>query len=247
MPPRFALIAFGALLLGGCQYQSVPDPAFSARDARYMAMVPKFETDLNYERYMVDDPTGQAPGVITVDTKENFLYLSLDGAKAIRYGVSTGAEAFGWTGMATVKRAAEWPDWMPPADMVARWPHLKPVAAAGGLKGGPESPPGRAGLVPVPGRARHALPHPRHQRARNDRPLGFVRLHSYAQRGRDRPLQPGGRGDQSRGQVSGAAPTPTPAIVTSTSSGGRMKRTGRMEVPSPAEITRWRSSSTMWP
>lgn len=143
---RLAILAALALPLAGCQYQTVPEPALSAKDAQYMAMVPKVEVDNNYQRYMVDDPTGQTPGTVTVDTKENFLYLSLPGAKAIRYGVSTGAEAFGWTGVAVVKRAAEWPGWMPPADMLARWPHLKPIAAAGGMKGGADNPLGARAL-----------------------------------------------------------------------------------------------------
>ena len=43
-------------------------------------------------------------------------------------------------------RKAEWPHWMPPADMLLRWPHLKPTAAAGGLSGGPDNPLGARAL-----------------------------------------------------------------------------------------------------
>jgi lipoprotein-anchoring transpeptidase ErfK/SrfK len=35
---------------------------------------------------------------------------------------------------------------LPPADMIARWPHLKPVVDAGGLKGGPDNPLGARAL-----------------------------------------------------------------------------------------------------
>jgi lipoprotein-anchoring transpeptidase ErfK/SrfK len=35
---------------------------------------------------------------------------------------------------------------MPPADMLERWPHLKPTAAAGGLPGGPDNPLGARAL-----------------------------------------------------------------------------------------------------
>lgn len=146
MPIRSITLAACAVILAGCNYKPVPEPSLSARDAQYMAMVPKFEMDLNYERYQIDDPTNAAPGTITVDTKQNFLYLSQGGGKAIRYGIASGAEAFGWTGVADVRRMAEWPHWMPPADMLERWPHLKPTAAAGGLPGGADNPLGARAL-----------------------------------------------------------------------------------------------------
>jgi lipoprotein-anchoring transpeptidase ErfK/SrfK len=133
-----------ASLLGACQYKSVNAPALSERDAEYIALVPKFETELTHLPYEITDPTGQPPGTVVVDTKEKFLYYVLPNKKAIRYGVATGDEAFGWTGEATVQRKAEWPRWTPPAEMVARWPHLKPVA--GGMTGGPENPLGARAL-----------------------------------------------------------------------------------------------------
>ena len=139
---RLALLAAAAaLLLAGCNnYARVPDPKMSARDSDLVAMVPHYEVDMNFNRYELDDPTGKAPGTVVVDTKNKFLYYVLPGKKAIRYGVATGSEAAGWTGEAKVGRMAEWPGWMPPADMIGRWPHLKPVVDAGGLKGGPDNP-----------------------------------------------------------------------------------------------------------
>jgi lipoprotein-anchoring transpeptidase ErfK/SrfK len=131
--------------LAGC-YASVPDPSVSAQDAKYMAMVPNFEVGMEFQRYQVDDPTGEAPGTVVIDTKKHHLYLVLPNKKAIRYGVATGSEAAGWTGVAYVGRKAEWPHWMPPADMLERWPHLKPTAAAGGLPGGPDNPLGARAL-----------------------------------------------------------------------------------------------------
>ena len=135
-----------AVLAAGCNYQRVPDPTLSAKDAEYIAMVPKFDVGPNYERYMVDDPTGEPAGTITIDTKANLLYYSMPARKAVRYGVATGTEAAGWTGTANVQRMAEWPHWMPPADMLERWPHLKPTAAAGGLPGGADNPLGARAL-----------------------------------------------------------------------------------------------------
>gem|GEM_PF-2399969 len=40
---------------------------------------------------------------------------------------------------------------------------------------------------------------------------------------------------------------PPPPMTTSTNSGGRMKRIGAIDVPSPAEIRRWRPRSTICP
>ena len=142
----WAMMALTALLLGGCNFKSIPEPALSSRDSEYIARVPSFDVDLAYERYEVDDPTGQAPGTVVVDTTQRLLYFVLPNKRAIRYGVAVGGEAFGWTGTATVARKAEWPSWMPPSEMLVRWPHLKPVVAAGGLKGGPDNPLGARAL-----------------------------------------------------------------------------------------------------
>lgn len=143
---RLIIAAAVAALVGGCQFAAVPDPSLSAKDTEYLARVPKFETDLNFERYRVNDPTGEKPGTIVVDTREKLLYFVEGNGKAVRYGVATGAEAYGWSGTAKVERKAEWPRWMPPADMIERWPHLKPVVAAGGLSGGPDNPLGARAL-----------------------------------------------------------------------------------------------------
>ena len=143
MTKWFAL-AIGALALGACQYTATPDPLLSAQDSNWMAMVPKAEVDLPFERYMISDPTGQPPGTIVVDTKSRFLYYVLPNKKAIRYGVAVGDEAFGWTGTAVVERKSEWPRWIPPKEMVERWPHLKPYAD--GMPGGPGNPLGARAL-----------------------------------------------------------------------------------------------------
>lgn len=135
-----------AFVLSGCNYASVPDPALTAKDAEFLAVVPTVEVDMNYRRYRVDDPTGEEPGTIFVDTRDKFLYFVEPGRKAVRYGVAVGSEAYGWTGTATVGRMAEWPRWVPPAEMVERWPHLRPTAAAGGIEGGPDNPLGARAL-----------------------------------------------------------------------------------------------------
>ena len=51
--------------------------------------------------------------------------------QAIRYGVGVGREGFTWSGVQTVSRKAEWPDWHPPAEMIARQPYLPRFMAGG--------------------------------------------------------------------------------------------------------------------
>ena len=51
--------------------------------------------------------------------------------RAIRYGVGVGREGFTWAGVQTISRKAEWPDWHPPAQMIARQPYLPRFMAGG--------------------------------------------------------------------------------------------------------------------
>jgi hypothetical protein len=48
------------------------------------------------------------------------LYFILPGGKAIEYHVGVGREGFTWSGTNVITRKAEWPDWRPPAEMIAR-------------------------------------------------------------------------------------------------------------------------------
>ena len=139
-------LVVSAGLLAGCNYQPVPEPALSGNDVKLLEKAATAPVEPQFERYMVDDSSGEVPGTIIINGHEHFLYYILPDKKAIRYGVATGDEAAGWTGTATIGRMAEWPHWMPPADMLERWPHLKPTAMAGGLPGGPDNPLGARGL-----------------------------------------------------------------------------------------------------
>jgi len=82
-------------------------------------------------RVTVDYPTNEAPGTIIVDTPNTYLYLILGGGKAIRYGIGVGREGFTWSGVKSVERKAEWPDWTPPPEMIARSPYLPRFMAGG--------------------------------------------------------------------------------------------------------------------
>jgi lipoprotein-anchoring transpeptidase ErfK/SrfK len=75
--------------------------------------------------------TREAPGTIVIDTAGTSLYYVLGGGRAIRYGVGVGREGFTWSGVQTISRKAEWPDWYPPAEMIARQPYLPRFVAGG--------------------------------------------------------------------------------------------------------------------
>ena len=83
------------------------------------------------QRRTVEYPTNEAPGTIIVDTANTYLYYVLPGGKAIRYGIGVGREGFTWSGVKTVERKAEWPDWTPPPEMIARSPYLPRFMAGG--------------------------------------------------------------------------------------------------------------------
>ncbi|HVQ73511.1 MAG TPA: L,D-transpeptidase [Bradyrhizobium sp.] len=82
-------------------------------------------------RAVVAFGTTEAAGTIVIDTGNTTLYYVLGQGRAIRYGVGVGREGFTWSGVQTVSRKAEWPDWHPPAEMIARQPYLPRFMAGG--------------------------------------------------------------------------------------------------------------------
>jgi lipoprotein-anchoring transpeptidase ErfK/SrfK len=72
-------------------------------------------------------------GTVVVSTKQRRLYYVLGGGRAIEYGVGVGREGFTWSGMKTITRKREWPDWRPPPQMLKRRPDL-PRHMAGGME-----------------------------------------------------------------------------------------------------------------
>jgi lipoprotein-anchoring transpeptidase ErfK/SrfK len=79
----------------------------------------------------VDYRTHEAPGTVIIDTPNTYLYLVLSNGKAVRYGIGVGREGFTWSGTQTISRKAEWPDWTPPPEMIARQPYLPRYMAGG--------------------------------------------------------------------------------------------------------------------
>ena len=90
-----------------------------------------FELPARFKRQIVTYATREAAGTIIIDTPNTYLYYVLGGGQAIRYGIGVGRDGFTWSGVQTITKKAEWPDWTPPPEMIARQPYL-PRHMAGG-------------------------------------------------------------------------------------------------------------------
>lgn len=110
--------------------QAEPAPYYQAPHQREDER-PAIEQPARFKRQIVTYPTREAAGTIIIDTPNTYLYYVLGGGQAIRYGIGVGRDGFTWSGVQTITRKAEWPDWTPPAEMIARQPYL-PRQMAGG-------------------------------------------------------------------------------------------------------------------
>jgi lipoprotein-anchoring transpeptidase ErfK/SrfK len=147
---RLTLRATGALVLGAALmlspallasasaqvlgYASTPQSSFPSDNL--MVTPPADEGDGSvvperFRRTIVSFNTREAPGTIVIDSGNTALYFVLGQGRAVRYGVGVGREGFTWSGVQTITRKAEWPDWHPPAEMVARQPYLPRFMAGG--------------------------------------------------------------------------------------------------------------------
>jgi lipoprotein-anchoring transpeptidase ErfK/SrfK len=89
------------------------------------------EMPARLKRQVVSYATREAPGTIIIDTPNTYLYYVLGSGQAIRYGIGVGRDGFTWSGVQTITKKSEWPDWTPPPEMIARQPYL-PRHMAGG-------------------------------------------------------------------------------------------------------------------
>ena len=137
-----SLIATGA----NAQYGRPPEMRLmtpTIRDAD-PGIAPKGGVDLLpgvYRHQPVFYRTDEPIGTIIIDTSERFLYLIQKNNIAMRYGIGVGRDGFQWNGLLKISRKAEWPDWTPPAEMIARQPYLPRFMA-----GGPGNPMGARAL-----------------------------------------------------------------------------------------------------
>ena len=89
------------------------------------------EIPARLHRHVVAYPTRELAGTIIIDTPNTYLYFVLGGGKTVRYGIGVGREGFTWSGVKAIERKAEWPDWIPPAEMLRRQPYLPRFMAGG--------------------------------------------------------------------------------------------------------------------
>ena len=134
-PLSFAPIDYGVRAPFDRVMPDVPSSADSAIGDVSSTLAPELR------RQVVAYASSEAPGTIIIDTASARLYYVLGGGRAIRYGIGVGRQGFTWSGVETVSRMAEWPDWSPPAEMIARQPYLPRFMA-----GGPGNPLGARAL-----------------------------------------------------------------------------------------------------
>jgi lipoprotein-anchoring transpeptidase ErfK/SrfK len=109
--------------------QAYPEQDQQAYDPRQRSFDPK------YEKQEVEYDGKESAGTIVIDTPNKFLFLVEGGGHALRYGIGVGRPGFTWSGVKTISAKREWPDWTPPAEMIARRPDLPRH-----MEGGPENP-----------------------------------------------------------------------------------------------------------
>jgi lipoprotein-anchoring transpeptidase ErfK/SrfK len=124
----WTMIASTGLLLsaspGHAQQQDPGDqPGLIADDS--------VDLDPEFRKQPVLYRTNEAPGTIIISTAERHLYLVQPGGRAMRYGIGVGRDGFQWQGLLSITKKAEWPDWTPPPEMIARQPYLPRFMAGG--------------------------------------------------------------------------------------------------------------------
>ena len=119
--------AVGLVLSASHSYAQQPDPG----DQPGLIADDSYELDPEWQKQMVLYRTTEPPGTIIIATAERHLYLVQPGGRALRYGIGVGRDGFQWQGLLNISKKAEWPDWTPPPEMIARQPYLPRFMAGG--------------------------------------------------------------------------------------------------------------------
>lgn len=141
--PVMSRRSVAAALLGTC-IVSWSGMAFATDEPFPISQDDTRKIPTRFQRRVVTVDFAYRPGTIVVDTSSRYLYLTLGGRKAMRYGIGVGRQGFSWSGRAVIRRKAKWPTWTPPPAMVTR----DEFAAkwANGMPGGPQNPLGARAL-----------------------------------------------------------------------------------------------------
>jgi lipoprotein-anchoring transpeptidase ErfK/SrfK len=140
-----ALVSAGAILSSAAAWAQPlalndPNPRFPA--SIFQQVMPEESTvaepdeakdrvPAHLRRQVVNYSGREGAGTIVIDTPNTYLYYVLGSGKAVRYGIGVGREGFTWSGVQSITRKTEWPDWVPPAEMLQRQPYLPRFMAGG--------------------------------------------------------------------------------------------------------------------
>jgi lipoprotein-anchoring transpeptidase ErfK/SrfK len=130
-----AIFWVGSAVAAPLSYPSNSGDLFVAAMRGQTPPVEEFQRDVlgapDLQRQVVSYSTDAAAGTVIIDPANTYLYFVLGDGTAIRYGIGVGRDGFTWSGAQSVTRKAEWPDWTPPQEMLARQPYLARWMAGG--------------------------------------------------------------------------------------------------------------------
>ena len=124
LPALAALVMFGATA-----------PAWSMQEGVPLSLNPDDYSARGHA------PPLKSPTYILISTSERRLYLYREDGVTFKYNIAVGRPGFTWHGKHMITAKRTWPDWTPPAAMIARKPDLPRYMA-----GGPGNPLGAAAL-----------------------------------------------------------------------------------------------------
>ena len=139
-------------------YEPAADPSQTQLPPRYLPQ------EVSYDGR-------ERPGTVIINTRERLLYLVQENGRAVRYGIGVGRPGFTWAGSHTITNMREWPDWHPPAEMLA------PAAASAAIHARRSR---KSARRPRDVSRFDALSHSRVERTVDHRSCGVIRLHPYA-------------------------------------------------------------------
>jgi lipoprotein-anchoring transpeptidase ErfK/SrfK len=132
---RNGMVSLIRTAVGLASFMLLSSPSFAQKpdvgDQPGLLADDSVELDPEYRKTTVLYRTNESPGTIIIQTAERHLYVIQGNGRALRYGIGVGREGFQWQGLVNITRKAEWPDWTPPPEMIARQPYLPRFMAGG--------------------------------------------------------------------------------------------------------------------
>jgi lipoprotein-anchoring transpeptidase ErfK/SrfK len=99
VPASAQVLAFGPM-----QNYQPGFPQYAPQTAPQSDAAPSDQLAPELRHQIVAYQTTEPAGVIVIDTAHKFLYLTMGGGKAMRYGIGVGRQGFTWSGVQTISR-----------------------------------------------------------------------------------------------------------------------------------------------